>query len=317
MSHSILWRTAIPVRYISHLEVAGVQRASQFNGPYPRQYALNLLARDLEELESPSLAFKILSEQLSSMLQELGLPPDLMHKRDLHHQLSLDILDAKEGTAYWRVLCDAAAPMLEIFWNALAQNDQQHFMQNWSSLWYSYVHAMPYENACRLQNLLQEKKLEIFDFRGAKNSILGFIVSGGERDVHADYLIEATGQELEASHIQDPLVAFLLATKVLERHYSSGFSVDQYTLESTKTKGIYVIGSLTSGVHFYTNGIDSNVRDGRPEKPLAHVAIIKPTASVSWTDCVSAIVPGMVEKSLIPFVYLSNKSSPTAHLHRG
>lgn len=94
----------------------------------------------------------------------------------------------------------------------------------------------------------------------------------------------------------------------------TGLSLDQHTLESTTTPGIYAIGSLSTGVHFYTNGIDRNVVHasrisrhlvGKPVHPPVHVAIILPDGGMGWAGTLCRAITAMVQSNMIPFLYRS------------
>lgn len=104
----------------------------------------------------------------------------------------------------------------------------------------------------------------------------------------------------------------LLTSKLFEAHHAGGFSVNQHTLESTATKGLHAIGTLTTGVHFYTNGIDRNAIHalriarhlvGRPTYHSAHIAVIVPKDSIIWNEFVFKAVPAMLVWDMIPFLY--------------
>ena len=283
------------------------------DGSFHRQYALHMLSRELEQLPRADI-LQIVSDRISLFAEQIGIEnlQDFLRADDPIKQMSLDIADSERGSAHWRSLVDSAVPIVERCWNCLTVSEQTNFTRDWNSLWYTYVHAMPYDNAIRLQKLLKEGRVLVSNFDEIHSEASGFTVFLTGRQIHSDFLIEATGCEFDVSRIPSPLVSSLLSSKVLESHPAGGFSVDPYTLEPTTTKGLYVIGSLTTGTHFYTNGIDCNVKHasrivqhltGKPVYPLGHVALIIPEDLEFWVRFVLDVVPTMLKRQILPFLY--------------
>lgn len=288
--------------------------------PYRNQYDLHVLARDLEESSSLPNHLHVLLERFKLFAEQLGVKDwaDFFRRKDPLHQLSLDIEESEKGLVHWRSLADSASPILERFWNTLLPDDQALFMNTWGSLWYAYVHAMPLENAHRLLRLLVEDRLRVSKFNEILGDEHGFTITLPGQQARAEYIVEASGLEVRASNIQSPLIQSLLSSRVLEEHHVGGLSVDQYTMESTSTRGLYVIGSLTTGVHFYTNGIDSNAKHasriakhlvGESVYPPAHVALILPGDSEFWGGFIQNAVAAMLKHDLVPFIYLTQSNN--------
>lgn len=293
-------------------------QSRQLLKPYKGQYALHVIARDLEEIRAEPASLEWLFDKFRSLAEELDLKDwsSFFRKNDPLLQISLDIQDAEEGTLQWRSLGDAAAPLFERFWDALAVDDQQAFSEKWNSLWYSYVHAMPYENAVRLKLLMEEGRVVVSDVVEIQYNSSGFTITTSDQKLSADYIVEASGLETRVSSIQSRLVECLLSRKILTPHPLGGFSVNRDTLESTTTDRIHVIGSLTSGVHFYTNGIDRNAIHasriarhiaGLPLLVCKHIALILPDHD-AWGSFLANVVPKLLERHLVPFVYIAKES---------
>ncbi|KAJ6080551.1 hypothetical protein N7467_010304 [Penicillium canescens] len=235
----------------------GVQgRSSQ---EYKKRYGLEMIARELEGT-SKSIGVFDVYDRLRSHLDGFNTPnwEAYLNEENALQQLTQNVLEAEQDKPSWRSVIDAAAPMFERYWNCITMKDRLMFIDDWNSAWYSIVHAMPYENALHLQQLLQERRIEVVKFHQIKPSQDGFSIITASRAIQTDFIVEATGLELNVSHIQSSVIKSVLSSGMLEGSPLGGFSVNQHTLESTKAKGLYVIGSLTTGVHFYTNGIDRN-----------------------------------------------------------
>lgn len=140
---------------------------------------------------------------MKSLIEQLGLKswPDFLRKKDPLQQLSHDILESEQGAAHWRSLVDSAAPLLERYWNCLTVEDQNAFTKNWNSLWHTYVHAMPYENAIRLRELIQGGRVVVTDFDKIHCKESGFNIVLPARQINTDFLIEATGFEVDVISI--------------------------------------------------------------------------------------------------------------------
>ena len=93
-------------------------------------------------------------------------------------------------------------------------------------MWFTFVHAMPYDNARRLQQLLREDRIKVLDFKEIQHNEYGFVILRPGQQIHADFLIEATGLEHAVSHIPSPLLKCLLLLKMLEEHSFGGVSLD-------------------------------------------------------------------------------------------
>jgi uncharacterized NAD(P)/FAD-binding protein YdhS len=290
--------------------------------PYKGQYALHVIARHLEEYRAEAASPEWLFSKFRSLAEELDLKDwtNFLFKEDPLLQLSRDIQDAERGTLQWRALGDAAAPFFERFWDALAIDDRKAFLEKWNSMWYSYVHAMPYENAVRLQSLMEQGRIVVCDVVEIQHNSSGYTITTRDQPLSSDYLIEASGLEIHVSKIQSRIVESLVSRKLLTPHPLGGFSVDRNTLESTTTAGLYVIGSLTTGVHFYTNGIDRNViHASRVARHLAklplhvhkHIALILPENDKICGSFNSAIIPALLDECLVPFIYIVKDWTPS------
>ena len=281
---------------------------------YRHWYSLELLARDLEELNGP-VSLESLGSRLGLLAEQLGAQDwkSILDKDEPLRQLCRDVSHAERSNATWRVVAESAVSILERYWNVLDFNDRFKFLKDWNSLWHSLIYAMPYENGRKLQSHLFEKSLKIIKLDKISSSKTGFtVLPMDEEPIHANVVVEAAGQELDVSSISSPLLHSLLSSKILAKCPLGGLSVDQYTLESKDTKGIYVIGSLTTGVHFYTNGIDRNVAHavrisrhlvGKPSYPPPHAAIIVYDSSIYWSEFIKNAISRMKKSDVVPFVF--------------
>ncbi|CAI4215875.1 unnamed protein product [Parascedosporium putredinis] len=164
-------------------------------------------------MQSQLVSLQELSNHLKQLIEHMDVQdwPDFFHTNDPLQQLSQDIAAAEKGETGWRSVVDSACLMLERYWNILKISDRMAFIRNWGSLWSTFIHAIPYVNACRLQKLLQEGQIHVMDFDEIQCHQPGFTISCGERRYHADIVIEAAGLELDVTLLEaNQLGGFLL-----------------------------------------------------------------------------------------------------------
>lgn len=279
---------------------------------YRGAYALALLAKDLESAPKPTtLAF--LASKISTLGDNYGGCGwgDASSAMTEQQALFQNIQEAEEGGPSWRKLANSASNVLERFWNCLPTHEKKLFMSHWNSLWYARIHAMPIENAHRLQRALTNGQVELLKLGDLKKDQLGFSECHPDRQNSFDYIIEASG--ISTDVVESQLGRSMLSSELIEQCELGGCSVDQYTLESKKTPGLYVIGSLTTGVHFYTNGIDRVVEHatriarhlgGKRTRCPRHVALIVPHLPHSRSRFLTRLLPAILEKQLLPFLYI-------------
>jgi uncharacterized NAD(P)/FAD-binding protein YdhS len=108
------------------------------------------------------------------------------------------------------------------------------------------------------------RKTPPFDTRINK-FITGCVAQNGvEGEIETDYVINSVGQCLDITKVHDnELLTRAIAEELFIAHPSGGIDVDYRTgavrgKDGTPSKQIFVVGSLTRGVHFYTNSISQN-----------------------------------------------------------
>jgi uncharacterized NAD(P)/FAD-binding protein YdhS len=297
-------------------------RLPKVQGPamtYPDRHVLFRLAKELDSMPEDGDQFQTLFESLKMLMERSGVQDwhDFTAKNSPMEALESSIQRAESGTEHWRAIARFCGPLWERYWASLQPKRQEEFLKTWESLWYYYIHAMPIDNAKKLLKLFRENRIELLDFQEGRWIDGHFQVATSGRMVQTDFLIEATGIEMDIEEISSPLVKSLIACHMLEPCGKKGFVVDQYTLESTTTRGVYLIGALTTGVHFFTNSIIRNVVHasrvasalvGDPVLPPIHMALILPAYSHYWVRFVVDAVPTLLQHDLIPFIYIGADS---------
>ncbi|KAG8530118.1 uncharacterized protein KY384_005600 [Bacidia gigantensis] len=311
--------------------------------PYERQYVLYSAAREAEDLSTGAFAHVIQALQLeinqaypttfNNWWHKLGvddpvsteIPSEQMDTKvwcrlrlevvgkhpSFLETLRADIQEAENGDVGWQAVLKATAPLAERYWHSFTAHERLH-IENFMSLWMCYRHSMPLVNAKRLLALMASGQLEGKRGIGAAFQQEGhFEISTHDGPILSQYLIEAIGQEHHPQRVDSLLVRGLLAKQILKPQPFGGVSVDFTTLE-TPTKSMYVLGSMTRGVHLYTNAIDRNAAHaariadhltGIPPRRSLHVAFFVGSDLFSHL-MLAKIVPQLIARGHMPFVYL-------------
>lgn len=278
--------------------------------PNPRRYVLYELARQVEENPSESLL-----RLTSALVDEISTATNgdwswILEKESAVEQLESDMIAAQEGRVRYQSILNGTAPVIERYWNSLSATSQQLFMQKFNSSWMTYRHAMPVKNAKRVLALLKKSQLQVV--RGDTISYDGIFKAKTSAGVlETPYVVEATGQECHINKIDSPLVLSAVAKGLLTPHAAGGVVVDFAHLEGSK--GVYVMGSLTRGCHFYVSATDrvaahasriaKSLTSDKHSKHL-HVALYVGGDLVSHLMA-SKLVPQLIQAGHVPYIFLT------------
>ncbi|TQV99044.1 pyridine nucleotide-disulfide oxidoreductase family protein [Cordyceps javanica] len=281
--------------------------------PNPRRYVLHELAREVESNPNESLL-----RLTSSLIDEISLATNgdwswMLEKDSPVDQLETDLIAAQEQRVRWQSILNGTAPVIERYWNSLSPTSQQLFMEKFNSAWMTYRHAMPIKNAKRVLALLKKSQLRVV--RGDNiiwDGIFKAKTSAGI--LETSYVVEATGQECHVKRIHSPLVQSAVSKGLLTPHAAGGVVVDFQSLEASK--GLYVMGSLTRGTHFYVSATDrvaahaSRIAKSLTLEPFSsplHIAIFVGGDLVSHLMA-SKLVPELVQAGHVPYLFLPSSA---------
>ncbi|OAA35845.1 pyridine nucleotide-disulfide oxidoreductase family protein [Beauveria brongniartii RCEF 3172] len=282
--------------------------------PNPRRYALHELARQVEGNPNESLL-----RLTSSLIDEISIATNgdwswMLEKDCPMEQLETDLIAAQEQRVSWQSILNGTAPVIERYWNSLSSTSQQLFMEKFNSTWMTYRHAMPIKNAKRVLKLLQNSQLQVV--RGDKIYWDGMFKAETSVGVlETSYVIEATGQECHTQRINSPLVQSAVHKGLLTPHAAGGVVVDFQSLQAAK--GLYVMGSLTRGTHFYVSATDrvaahaSRIAKSLTSEPFSlhlHAAIFVGGDLVSHLMA-SKLVPELIQAGHVPYLFLVSSAA--------
>ncbi|KAJ5678757.1 FAD-NAD(P)-binding-domain-containing protein [Penicillium macrosclerotiorum] len=277
--------------------------------PYSRRYVLHELARQIEANPEEGLL-----QVMSGVVEELSEATNgdwswIVDDESPVKQLQQDIQAAQAGRVEWQAVLRATAPVIERYWNCMSPRSQQLFMTKYHSTWMRFRHAMPVQNAQKIMKLLESSQLRVV--QGSLIEWDGiFKAQTSSGIVEASYVIEATGQECHLDRIHSPLIQSTLKNNLATAHPNGGLAVDFDSLAASP--GLYAIGSLTRGTHFYVSAIDriaahaSRIAYALTKEPYArplHVAIFCGSDLFSHL-MISKLVPQLLAAGHMPFIYL-------------
>ncbi|GEM_PF-965247 len=183
----------------------------------------------------------------------------------------------QEHVEYFSVL-KAADEVIGHVWNAISLKDRERFDAHYRTLWNAYDYPMPMQNARKILNALENGQLSVDGgFRSLEYDPKSkeFLLTCADKDKtqppavrRARFVINATGQGMSLEKLESPIVQNALDSGTITPHLLGGVNVDFSTGAVGNARGqysnrIYAVGSLTRGVHFYTNSINENAKAGK------------------------------------------------------
>lgn len=285
--------------------------------PKPANYKNFEIAKELEGQSDAALTRLTLA--IRARIEQDAKPLDwhsvLTSPYDPESDLVKDISAAESGNIVWQDVLTGTAPVVERYWNALSPQEKVVFLEEYQSIWMSYRHAMPLATAKRILNMMQVGQLRVLQMTGRVAKIdSGFVMPyhaiGGNPLLYTDYVVDATGPDVNALRISSKLLHNCLGSGLVEADPFGGIRVDPTTLMASK--GLYVIGSLTRGTHFYSTAIDRNVAHAQrivdsivqvPARRSLHIAFFIGT-DISSQLIVSKLIPQLIRHGHMPYVFL-------------
>lgn len=283
--------------------------------PFTRKYVLHELAREVEANPNESLL-----RMASALTEEITRATNgdwswLFEKDDYTEQLEIDIDLASKQQVRWQSVLSSTAPVIERYWNSLTPASQKIFMEKFNSSWMSYRHAMPVKNASRIFALLKKGQLTVVSGSSISHDNGLFSAQTSAGVLEAPYVIEATGQECHIDRIDSPLINSAVKKGLLTAHPAGGVVVDFEHLKAGP--GLYVMGSLTRGTHFYVSATDrvaahaSRIADSLVgEVAAAHLHVALFVGNDLFSNLMaSKLVPKLLRQGHVPYVFLTKGKS--------
>ena len=175
------------------------------------------------------------------------------------------IAAAEATSRVWQSVGEALNPMIEVLWHHLSDDDRRLFLDRFVSRFMSHWVPIPLVTARRLFSLVSSGKVKVA--RGLKDVTPArdaHVVGLGEHSAPFDFVVDATGAPRHLREADSPLLESLLRAGTIAPHPHGGVRVDFESLriigaDGRLAGGLYAIGNLTSGTHFFTSTLHHNV----------------------------------------------------------
>jgi uncharacterized NAD(P)/FAD-binding protein YdhS len=190
----------------------------------------------------------------------------------------------------WQTVLFSVYPTVPRIWEVLEDNDKKEFLEDYYSLWLSYLAAFPIDNAYKIYSLLKSGQLTIY--RGLKDVTYDpqsgiFTAKLEDQNLHASYLINATGQGHDITQSNSPLLQNLLQNNYIQPHLLGGIEVDFITLRAIsvdKVLPLFIVGDSTWGACMATADLAQLVTNQIPRLINSMLAPYRPSAISSRSN---------------------------------
>ncbi|MYT33823.1 FAD/NAD(P)-binding protein [Streptomyces sp. MspMP-M5] len=212
-----------------------------------------------------------------------------IHREDHARRLAEDIRAAESGNAYWYCVLDATGDVILDYWHHLDAASRQLFEQ-WRPYWMTYRHCMPLPTARTLLDMMEQQHLTVSTgMREVTQGEAGdFRITTHQAELYVDYVVNARGVSGDSVRGGPPLVQQLLASGTAVAHPDGGLRVEFDTARVYSRDGhvwphLFLVGPQTSGVHFYTNSMETIMRNA-DQAARAAVAALPSSKSKSLAE---------------------------------
>lgn len=203
---------------------------------------------------------------------------DILHQEaGPHHYLDIEVHDAVGQERVWQTVLYSLNESIDLIWHYLDDVDKVRFEKEFKSRWLAYRVSFPMQNAIKLQKLLHSDQLSVFGgvrraWRDEASSRFATCIYDRRREfnatIYSDALVNSAVFTNDVFHCRSPLVRQMLDSGLATAHPFGGVDVDFDTNElrtrtGTLLSGVFALGALTSGTHFWTNAMNVNARLAR------------------------------------------------------
>lgn len=174
--------------------------------------------------------------------------------------INQEISQAESGNRPWQQVLFSLYPHTPNIWPLLKYDDQKLFLDQYNSLFLTYLAAFPLENSYKIRELLISNQLEISG--GLQNITYQnnqYIVELNKQNtIHTKFLFNATGPGYDP--VQTPLLKKSITSGLITKNPLGGIHVDPTTLrvidsEENLNSRVFAIGELTKGSYFLTTDL--------------------------------------------------------------
>lgn len=178
--------------------------------------------------------------------------------------INKEIACAESELRPWQQVLFASYPIAPKIWQRLSSEGQKQFMENYYSLYLTYLAAFPLENAYHIQELLKTGQLSVVsDLENIDYKNDSFSVQSKGGIYQCQHLFNSIGSGFDPTASE--LYRKLDSNGMLSKHPIGGVEIDTKTfqvLDSNKTPqpGIYAVGEITRGVYLTISDMSQLMR---------------------------------------------------------
>lgn len=212
----------------------------------------------------------------------------------IYNYLLTEIKLSISNERFWQSIIYATNDVIDYVWHKLSIQEKTLFNKFFRSKWMSYRVSFPLENALKIQAQLRDGQLNVFD--GMQNisydntdKIFHIEMhsrkTGLKTVIYSNIVVNATSYSLDVINTNNKLVQNLLSRKIAKAHEFGGFVVDYsngclINQNGVINQKITALGSLTTGVYFWTNAMEVNARLAKNQATSIVNDIKKSTISI-------------------------------------
>lgn len=169
----------------------------------------------------------------------------------------------------WQSILNAVSPYANLIWRRLHMAEKKIFMKRFYSLWMSYRHSIPVNNAVKISNYLKTGQLHVHGglrhVQFNEEDQLYQVFLKFPHALKANYLINGTGPGRNLGDTTNPFLMNLLKSGFLMPCPLGGAEINPETLSPISQKGrqedkCFLLGSITNGHYFYVNALEQNAK---------------------------------------------------------
>jgi uncharacterized NAD(P)/FAD-binding protein YdhS len=181
-------------------------------------------------------------------------------------RLRRQLRDARAGGALWQpIIIEAMHESVDLIWHAMTDAERRRFLTDWHHRFINLLSPMPQWTAERLRAAADSGQLRVArGIRGVRRDEAGrsgFVAATGAGDVAADIVVNTARPTVAAiPETAAPLVAGLVESGMARPHPLGGVDVAPASnrvlaADGHEHRGLFALGQLTAGVHYYTSSM--------------------------------------------------------------
>ncbi|KAI4859109.1 FAD-NAD(P)-binding-domain-containing protein [Hypoxylon rubiginosum] len=301
---------------------------------YPQTHAIHAAIRGLEKWK-PSL--KTFLDSLKDMLDQydsigISVPQPgagMTSYADHAYNHLLSDMGKFEGDEARSVIVDALRPVAERIWTSAAPGERDYLRSH--PVWKDICQETIPPNIAAIYTLHATgcRNLKIIRDVGVGRE-QGYFLMGYDERVPVDYVVDNAGLEHDLNEIESrsPLLKEMRKKGLVTDEPAGGIKVcfadhQLTTADDKPTRGLYAIGSLTKGTHYFVEDIDRitshalHISDsivGLPRSNPTQVALFV-GGDLFSTVILMNLVPKLLAQGHMPYVFLIEPSTDADSLY--